>query len=96
MALPKPDLHQLVDAIRELVILGSDDIAEHTGGLNLDAQNAVRRLVTRSIERGVEMQRAAILVDAEVSRDPATLPPPWDIDSKTPIVPLVNVDDGDD
>jgi hypothetical protein len=96
VALPKPDLHRLVDAIRELVILGSDDIAEHTGGLNLDAQNAVRRLVTRAIERGVELQRAALLRDAEVPRERDTAPPPWDLDGKTPVVPLVNVDDGDD
>ena len=99
---PKPDLHQLVDAIRELTALGGDDLAAHTGVLNADAENVLRRIVTRAIERGVDLQRAALLLDADLPQPKSqadtprderdTLPPPWDPDGKTPVVHVVEVD----
>jgi hypothetical protein len=75
----------MIDAIRELTALGVDDLCAHAD-VTYDAEGVLRRLVTRALERGVELQRTAILLAEEEAR---SLPPPPRLPSEgiTPLVP---------
>jgi hypothetical protein len=74
----------MVDAIRELTAVGSDELSEILGTLPFDAENVVKRLVTRAIERGIELQRAAILLENELVNTPLRPPPMSEVPPRTP------------
>lgn len=87
--LPKPDLRQMVEAIRELTALGGDELCAHVD-MTYDTEATLRRIVTRALERGVELQRAALLMAEEPSLPaPPRLPP----EGITPLVPRPQEDE---
>lgn len=73
---PQPSVERMVDAIRELTAIGSDELSETLGPLLFDTEAVLRRIVTRAVERGIELQRAAFLLDPDQVETPLRPPPP--------------------
>jgi len=85
---PKPSVRRMVDAIRELTALGSDELSEVIGTVTFDAESILRRIVTRAVERGVELQRSAWLLDNDDANTPLRPPPMSDAPSQGSTEPI--------
>jgi len=71
--IPKPDLRALVAAIQEQTTLGAERLEPHVGTLPFAAERVLRAIVTRAVERGIELQREAL---ADISSLDTPLRPP--------------------
>jgi hypothetical protein len=71
--IPKPELHRVVSEVREQTQLALDVLES---GVSVEA---VRVIITRAVESGIEMQREALLGEDTDTLDTPLRPPSSDV-----------------
>jgi hypothetical protein len=74
--IPKPDLRRLVDAIQQETQLAAEALTPLVGTVSYEVEQTLRQIITRAVERGMDLQREALGDSAQDDIDTPMRPAP--------------------